>query len=548
MALIARASIDQVREAADIVELVGQRTQLRRVGTRWVGRCPFHDERTPSFSVNADLKTYYCFGCRAGGDVFRFVQETEGLDFVGAIEALADRYRIPLEYEEGGRRDEGDRRRRERLLDLLDAAARFYERHLWESAAGEAARAYLGERGLRDEIVRALRLGLSPGGTLLPRKAAERGFTREELTAVGLVNRRGNDWFAGRLVFPLADSRGRVVGFGARRLRDDDPIQAKYINTPETEVFRKGAIVYGLDRARPAIAKEGRALVVEGYTDVLALHQEGTVTAVASMGTALTESQLRELRRLCSEVYLCFDADKAGEEATLRGMELAVAQGFDVRVVALPQGVDPADAPAAFEERLSSAEGFPVHRVRLELERARSRQEAFERVRQVLARIDDSPDRMDAIRLAADRLGLPPETQAGLAPVSHRRSGEVSPRLLEAGDRLERDALAGCVANRGLVSLLRELGPEQFESELHRALRAHLVDAADADADVVALLAELDARASRDEIDERATKEMLLRLRERGLRRQLNAEPDLGRARELQSTLARVRDAIADLG
>jgi DNA primase len=548
MALIARASIDQVREAADIVELVGQRTQLRRVGTRWVGRCPFHDERTPSFSVNADLKTYYCFGCRAGGDVFRFVQETEGLDFVGAIEALADRYRIPLEYEEGGRRDEGDRRRRERLLDLLDAAARFYERHLWESAAGEAARAYLGERGLRDEIVRAFRLGLSPGGTLLPRKAAERGFTREELTAVGLVNRRGNDWFAGRLVFPLADSRGRVVGFGARRLRDDDPIQAKYINTPETEVFRKGAIVYGLDRARPAIAKEGRALVVEGYTDVLALHQEGTVTAVASMGTALTESQLRELRRLCSEVYLCFDADKAGEEATLRGMELAVAQGFDVRVVALPQGVDPADAPAAFEERLSSAEGFPVHRVRLELERARSRQEAFERVRQVLARIDDSPDRMDAIRLAADRLGLPPETQAGLAPVSHRRSGEVSPRLLEAGDRLERDALAGCVANRGLVSLLRELGPEQFESELHRALRAHLVDAAAADADVVALLAELDARASRDEIDERATKEMLLRLRERGLRRQLNAETDLGRARELQSTLARVRDAIADLG
>jgi DNA primase len=320
MAIIAQNSIDQVKAAADMVEIVGARTQLRKVGARWTGRCPFHEERTPSFSVNAADKLFYCFGCGMKGDLITFVKETEGLDFVGAIEWLAERYRIPLAYEETSPQAEAKRDRRNRLLSLLEQAAVYYERNLWDSAAGAPAREYLAERGLGEAVCREYRLGLSPGGAVLAQKARAKGFSPDELVAAGLVNRRGNDYFAGRLVFPLADARGRVLGFGARRMGEDDPIPAKYVNSPEGDVFRKGSIVYGLDRARATVTKEDRAVVVEGYTDVLALHQAGLGAAVASMGTALTQPQLKELRRLTRHLYLCFDADAAGEAATIRGM------------------------------------------------------------------------------------------------------------------------------------------------------------------------------------------------------------------------------------
>src|ERR687885_2859230 len=312
MARIKAESVEAVKQTADIVEVVSARTQLRRVGSRHTGRCPFHDERTPSFSVNAPDKLYYCFGCGKGGDLISFVRETENLDFAEAVEWLADRFNVRLEYEEADPRLDAQRKRRERLLTLLDAAAAFYERYLWESPRADFARDYLAGRGLREDVCRAFRLGLAPGGTTLARKALERGFTSDELTAAGLVNRRGNDYFQRRLVFPLADARGRVLGFGARRLFEDDPLRAKYVNSPEGELFHKASIVYGLDRARQAVAKQGRAVVVEGYTDVLALRQSGFEPVVASMGTALTERQLRELGRLARRLYLCFDADAAG--------------------------------------------------------------------------------------------------------------------------------------------------------------------------------------------------------------------------------------------
>src|ERR687885_347889 len=274
MARIKAESVEAVKQTADIVEVVSARTQLRRVGSRHTGRCPFHDERTPSFSVNAPDKLYYCFGCGKGGDLISFVRETENLDFAEAVEWLADRFNVPLEYEDANPQIDAQRKRRERLLSLLDAAAAYYERHLWESPRAD--------------------------------------FARDYLTAAGLINRRGNDYFQRRLVFPLADARGRVLGFGARRLFEDDPLRAKYVNSPEGELFHKASIVYGLDRARQAIAKQGRACVVEGYTDVLALRQAGFEPVVASMGTALTERQLRELGRLARRLYLCFDADAAG--------------------------------------------------------------------------------------------------------------------------------------------------------------------------------------------------------------------------------------------
>jgi DNA primase len=540
VARIKDASVEDVKTASDIVAVVSARTQLRKTGGRYMGRCPFHEERTPSFSVNPVEKFYYCFGCGAKGDLITFVRETEQLDFAGAIEWLADRFNVQIEYEETTPQQDARRRRRERLLELLDAAAMFYERYLWDSQAGSLARDYLAGRGLREEVCREYRLGLALGGTVLTRKALERGFTREELVAAGLLNRRGSDYFARRLVFPLADARGRVLGFQARKLHEDDPLRAKYVNSPEGELFRKGDLLYGLDRARAAIAKQDRAVVVEGNPDVLALRQAAVEPVVAPMGTALTDRQLKELSRLTTRVWLCFDGDAAGEAATLRGMDLAAAQGFEVHVVALPAGFDPADLADGFEQRLSTAETYLGYRVRLEIERAADRQEAFVRVREVLARFEDSPQRQDAIRYAADKLDLPRETQAGLAPrVAASATGQVSPRLLDAGARLERNALAGVTAHRSLVPILTELGPEHFDLEEHRRMRAELVSGSGTDP-------ELDARAAAEGIDERTAEELLLRLRERRIRREL-ADADPARTLELQATLARIREAVEQL-
>ena len=527
MPRIKHESVEAVKAAIDMVELVGARTQLRRAGGRYTGRCPFHEERTPSFSVNPQDKLYYCFGCGAGGDAITFVRETEQLDFSQAVEWLADRFRVTVEYEDGSPADDNRRRRRERLTALLERATGFYERHLWESDAGEPARTYLQGRGFGEEICREFRLGLAPGGAMLAGRALKEGYTREELSAAGLVNRRGNDYFNGRLVFPLADARGRICGFQARRLRDDDPIPAKYVNSPEGELFRKGDLLYGLDKARRAIAKQDRAVVVEGNTDVIALREAGFEPVVASMGTALTENQLRELSRLTGRLYLCFDADAAGQDATLRGMELATKRGLEVYVVPLEPGNDPADDPAAFQERLATPNPYALHRVQLELTRMEDRQHAYLRIQEFL----DAPARVAGTTggvAARQRPARPDRAAAGGRLLDGVSSGPVSTKLLEAGARLERDALAACVAHPDpeLHEVLAELGPEHFEDPLHRRLRDHLVQPGEVDPELLRLLAELDARAEAEGIDVETGKQLLLRLRERRLEHEL-AEADL---------------------
>ena len=546
MALIKKTSIEEVVAAADMVDVVQGRTQLRKSGARWVGLCPFHSEKTPSFGINPVEKLFYCHGCHKGGDLISFVRETEGLDFAQAVEWLADRTGTQLEYEETSPAQEARRKRRDRLESLLEDAATFYSRYLWDTPAGEPVRAYLTERNLTEEVCRDFRLGLSPGGDRLAAKAREKGYSQDELLASGLVNRRGNDYFAGRLVFPLSNARGRVLGFGARRLHDDDPIKAKYVNSPEGELFRKSRIVYGLHRARAAIAKQDEAVVVEGYTDVLALHQRGRNTVVASMGTALTEEQLKELGHLTKRLFLCFDADAAGEAATLRGMDLAAARGFQVRVVPLPAGVDPADAADSFDQLLTGAVGYLRHRAEAEIKQGDSRQEQFLRVQGALAGLPDSPDREEAVRYAADKLGLSPDMQAGLAPRAQRKTGAVSDRALEGGDRLERRLLAAVAADPELVEhYLAPLDDRHFDDPLHQRLRAYLCGEADADDELLRARAELDATAETEHLDADTAKELFLRLEERMVRRELARleGEDLARTVELQTLLTKIREA-----
>lgn len=541
MARIKDSSVEAVKAAADLLAVVGGRTQLRRSGSRWIGRCPFHEERTPSFSVSPEKGFYYCFGCQRGGDLISFVRETESVDFTGAVEWLADRFGLALEYEESSPQAEARRERAKRLHAILDQAASFYERYLWESPAGGPARDYLAGRGLREPVCREFRLGLSLGGTTLTRKALEKGFTRDELRAAGLANARGGDYFTQRLMFPLADARGRVVGFQARKLRDDDPLRGKYVNSPEGELFRKSELLYGLHLARTAIAREARAVVVEGNTDVIALRQAGFEPVVASMGTALTDGHLKELRRLTTRLVLCFDGDAAGEAATLRGMELAAAQGFELRIVTLPPGLDPADLSDGFDRFVRDARPYPLYRVLVELERAPDRNAAYERVRAALESLPDTPERREAWRLANDRLDMTVQVRAAVPSTK----AVVTERVLAAGERLERSALAGCVAHGGLLRVLRELGPEHFDSELHRRAVEHLLEETPADAELLTLLAELDARAEHEGIDEQTAEQLLLRLRERRLRREL-ATADDARLHDLQQALAKVRTAFRE--
>jgi DNA primase len=338
-------------------------------------------------------------------------------------------------------------------------------------------------------------------------------------------------------MFPLTDARGRVLGFQARKLYDDDPLRGKYVNTQESDLFHKSAVVYGLDKARAAIAKQDRACVVEGNTDVIALRQAGFEPVVACMGTALTEQQLRELGRLTKRLWLAFDGDAAGESAALRGMELAVSQGFDVNVVALAPGIDPADDPAGFEQRLRDAEPYVVYRVRIELERADDREAGFRKAKSILDGFPEGPDKLAAQRLVTDHVGTTVQFKTGAIPTA--RSVASSQRTLDAGARLEQNALAGVVAHPSLRPYFAEMGEEHFYEPEHRAIRAHLVDAAPLDADGVRLLAELDARADAEGIDEATAKELLARLRERELRRRLRtAEPE--QAKELQEMLTRL--------
>jgi DNA primase len=476
MALISPESLDRVKQTADIVEVVSAHTDLRRQGARWVGLCPFHEERTPSFSVDAQEKLYHCFGCGVGGDVIKFVEEKEGLGFAEAVELLADRYGVELEREQEDPRAEARRQQRRRLEQLLERAATFYVSYLWESQEAAKARGYLAERGLGEEVLRGFGVGYAPSAwdkiLVLGQQA---GFRIEELRGVGLVQRgRGGgeyDRFRSRIMFPIRDRRSRTLGFGGRAMRSDQG--AKYVNTAETDFFHKSQLLYGVDRAKAAIAKATRAVVVEGYTDVLALHQAGVEEAVAVMGTAITGEQVATLSGMVEEVVLALDADSAGQEAMLRAQRVAAGRKMRLRVVAMPAGEDPAEMMAEpggterFRALVDAAVELNAFQVGLVLDRTDAaspaeRDRALTEVAPILAAMGETASRDDLVRQVAERLDLEPAMVMGRVVAARPASGgtgEVSsggsgtaaaqPRRsaeLTSRERRERALLAMCIA------------------------------------------------------------------------------------------------------
>ncbi len=337
--------IEEVRTAVDLVEVAEDYVQLKQSGSRYMGLCPFHNEDTPSFSVDPDQNLYYCFGCQNGGDAFKFIQEIEGVGFLESVRMLADRYGVPLPEEET---DPDAANEREAVLHALRFAARFFYRQLTQSDRGRPALDYLRRRGFTPQTIKQFGLGYAPDEwDALLTVAEEEQIDRETLEKAGLIIERNDgsgyyDRYRGRIIFPIFSHIGKVLAFAGRILDpDDERDQPKYINSPETEVYHKKEVLYGLHQAKQAIRKTDEVLLVEGYTDVISLSQAGVGNVVASSGTALTEQQIGTLDRYAKRAVMLYDADEAGERAALRGMERVLEAGLGAYAGELPTGNDP---------------------------------------------------------------------------------------------------------------------------------------------------------------------------------------------------------------
>lgn len=557
-------TIEQVREAVDLVGLIGTQVSLKKAGRTWKGLCPFHPEKTPSFTVNPDRQAYHCFGCGAGGDAFRFLMETEKVSFVEALQVLAERYGVALpkarEEDLAGR-----------LYGSLEDAAAFYRRNLEDPETGRTARAYLAGRGLEPPMLEAFGVGYAPPGWdgLSSRLLARHG--QAALLEAGLVVRREKggegvyDRFRNRIVVPLRLPSGRVVGFGGRALGDEEP---KYLNSPETPVYRKSRFLFGLDHARAALKASDHAVLVEGYFDVVALAQAGVEEAVAPAGTALTAEQCALLVRYVPKVLLVFDGDAAGSAAAEKALAPVVASGLDARVASLPAGEDPdtlvrrADGKEAWRSVVAAAVSPVEFLVR---RRAGDREQAL-RACARLAALADDPIRVRLLveeaarRLSFDEAALGREVDrqkaggragASRSPLSagrpaaqeggNGRAGAADARGREAGGRRARGALVDSaraleagfleilVAHPDLVDeAAAHVDPSWFRSEEGRALAEFLIGPARRGAQALLsdpeltdpvrdLLSALLATARALPEPERALRDGMARLRQRAL-------------------------------
>jgi DNA primase len=524
--------IDEIKARIDIVDLVGETVKLRRTGKNYIGFCPFHSNtRTPSFVVFPETGTWRCFGqCNEGGDVFRFVMKRENCDFPEALRLLAARAGVALSAPSENRQVEDEAL--ERLRELLENAVLFYQYHLLQTPEGKLAYEYLKRRGLNDETIRQFGLGYAPNrwdATL--QHFTERGYAQGDLLQVGLIVRRDDgqgvyDRFRHRIMFPIRDAQGRMAGFGARVLNPEDI--PKFLNTPQTPLFDKGRLLYGLDQARKAIRAQDQAVIVEGYLDVIVLHQAGFTNVVSPMGTALTEEQLRLLKRYTRHIILALDADAAGQKATLRGLEIARqamdhtedlvfdARGLlhhearlqaDLRVTTLPPGQDPDDVvlsdPETWARLVASAKPIVVHVMETlaaerDLDDPKVKREIAAQVLPLIQEVPDAVEREDYRQRLARLLRVDERALQGVSPLKQRSRRvskqmpatdpamvlDVSPRVLVR--EMEAHSLRLLLRHpEDLYSLdralqragLQRFSPQDYELAAHQALARLILEA-----------------------------------------------------------------------
>ncbi|MCK5236341.1 MAG: DNA primase [Deltaproteobacteria bacterium] len=340
--MITDDQIEEIKSRADIVDVVGDHVQLRKRGMNYLGLCPFHNEKTPSFTVSPDKGIFHCFGCGKGGNVYTFLMNHEGMEFPEAVRTLAERYGVKIE-ESRGRDSSSDRSEKENIVEINRMALKFF-RESFEGETGKAAREYMEGRGFLGDISDSFRVGFAPdswdGLTNYLKKNNVEMALAYKAGLVGKKEERYYDKFRSRVIFPITDALGKLIAFGGRILGEGEP---KYLNSPETPTFRKSDVLYGLYKAKDEIKKKGYVLVSEGYFDCIALYNGGFTNSVATMGTALTELHLRRLKRLGADIYTIFDSDEAGKKAALRGLDNFIKEEVTAKVVLLPNGMDPDD-------------------------------------------------------------------------------------------------------------------------------------------------------------------------------------------------------------
>ncbi|MCL5291460.1 MAG: DNA primase [Actinobacteria bacterium] len=498
---ISEEDINAVRERADLVQIVSEHVSLKKKGKYFWGCCPFHKEKTPSFKVDPVLQLYHCFGCGEGGNIFTFVMKMERLDFADAVRAVADSIGYMLRYEGVRKKGEGGRKR---LYELNEKAVGFYQYVLSKTDQGKRGLDYLKGRGFSDRTIADFSLGFSPATwDSLTKNLLKKGAKQEDLLAVGLSikGERGiYDRFRGRVIFPITDLKGQTVAFGGRVLGDETP---KYMNSPESVLFKKSNTLYGLFQAKNEIVREGRALVVEGYTDVIALHQAGVKTAVATLGTAFTEEHLALLSRFAEKVVLVFDSDAAGLKAAERGIayvtdfrmpglesvrDLLNKGGTEVMVAVLPAGLDPAEmieksGPESFLDAVGGAVDFmdfAIDRVvrRFDLSTTGGRTKAARAVLEIIATLDSAVAQEQYLKVLARKL----ETDLDSVLLELRRfakgravnaSGSPAARW-DVQSFVEREFLKIALQKPELRERLQEVGSDYFVSPVNQRVFAVL--------------------------------------------------------------------------
>jgi DNA primase len=493
---IRQEDVDAVRQRSEIVKVVSEHLQLKKAGAdSMVGLCPFHPEKTPSLSVSPSKQVYYCFGCGEGGDLFRFLQKVENLSFTEAVERLASQAGVALRYEGETKADRRQAGRRQVLHKAVAEAGQLYHQMLLDGREATEARAYLAERGISPQSVERFGVGYAPGySDFLLRRLSSR-FSAEILVEAGMVSKDadGNlrDRFRGRVMFPIHDVSGNAVGFGGRLLAGPKapPNAAKYVNSPESPLYKKGSLLYNLNRAKADVTRSGRAFLVEGYTDVIALDQAGVPEAMATCGTALGEEHVRQLSRFTDRIVLAFDSDEAGARAADRAFQFHERYPVEVSVLVLPEGQDPADfvlvrgdeAAEAFAEVVRQA----VPLVEYMIDRALVGRElstpegqmsaARTVVSEVLAKIQDPVLQEKYAAITADRVGRTTVSENAVLLelqriVGPRVAPEVgAPARVSPSQKVEREALKLLVQAPELVTdRLQDLTPEHFSTPTYQ--------------------------------------------------------------------------------
>lgn len=496
--------IEKIRKSLDIVDVIGEYVQLKKQGRSYIGLCPFHNEHTPSFSVSADKQLYHCFGCGAGGNIFTFVMESEGFSFPEAVEFLAGKANIDLgeTFQHDGQQNRAKDSHKKQLLQGMELLTKFYHYLLTNPNYGSPGMKYLRERGFTDDSIEQFQIGYAVDSWETATRLLERRHANLELMEkAGLLSKRSFDnkffdRFRHRIIFPICNARGQTVALAGRILKDEKP---KYLNTPESEIFHKGNLLYGYHLARQTIKKTNQVILLEGYVDVIKAHQAGVTNAVASMGTSLTEAQAALLSRIADVIVICYDSDDAGIEASFRAADMLKQSGAVLKIAKMPKGLDPDDYIKKFggerfvHDVIGASQTLMAFKMDY-LRRGRNLNDEGDRLRYIeevvgeISGLDKAVERDHYLRLLSEEFSISldalKQQQFQMYKIAKRQEKQTTrsnvfpmalkTRLYPAYEMAERRLLAHMMRSREITEQVQEAIGGSFNIDLHQALAAHL--------------------------------------------------------------------------